>query len=110
MHCDECLYLKIPLTEKVYCCVKFYNFICHIVRESQSNCYKIYFIRLSIVIEVSIGLVPIKLIKFIFYGYRQRVIVNYKSLFRKKKISTRFQCFTFNYSKELILSILDNIV
>lgn len=82
MHCDECLYLKIPQTEKLYCCVKFYNSICHIVRESQRKCYKIYFIRLSIVIKVSIGLVSIKLIKFIFYGYRQRVIVNYKSLSR----------------------------
>lgn len=55
--------------------VKSYNFICHIVRESQSKCYKVYFIRLSIVIEVSIGLVPIKLIKFIFTvidkGYSQ---------------------------------------
>lgn len=75
VHYDECLYFKIPQTEKLYCCGKFYNFICHIVRESQSKCYKVYFIRLSIVIEVSIGLVPIKLIKFIFTvidkGYSQ---------------------------------------
>lgn len=75
MHYDECLYFKIPQTEKLYCCWKFYNFICHIVRESQSKCYKVYLIRLSIVIEVSIGLVPIKLIKLIFTvidkGYSQ---------------------------------------